>query len=79
MPVPPRKSPLLVMPTLMGGVPSMNIFSNRPLRRLLAVTRVWVRGAWKSMLGPGAPKSVVNAVYSGSCRSTVWMPYSPLK
>jgi hypothetical protein len=55
IPVPPRKSPLLVTAMLIGGVPSRNIFSNRPFRFAFAEITVWVNGAWKSMLGPGAP------------------------
>ena len=71
-------SPLLVTPRFTGGRPSRNIFSNVPFLRTLAVTSVCWSGAWKSMIGPGAPKSEVEAVCSGSLRSSVRMPYSPL-
>ena len=40
----------------------MNMFSKRPLRRTLPGFSVWVSGAWKSMIGPGPPKSLVEAV-----------------
>ena len=70
MAVPPRKSPPLVRPTFTGGRPSRKSFSNLPFFRWLSVTIVWVSGAWKSMIGPGAPKSSVTALESGSRRSS---------
>ena len=79
MAVPPNRSPPLVTPTLMGGRPSRNIFSKRPLTRLLAGISVCVSGAWKSMTGPGSPKSAEAAAAIGSRSASVWMPYSPLK
>ena len=75
--VPPKMSPLLVTPTFTGGRPSRNIFSNVPFLRLLDATSVCCSGAWKSMFGwPGSPKSADAAVWSGSLRSSVKMPYS---
>ena len=62
MAVAPEISPPVVTPTLTGGVPLRDIFSNRPFRRALAAITVWVNGAWKSMMGPGSPKSLVDAV-----------------
>ena len=37
-----------------------------------------VSGAWKSMIGPGSPKSREATVCIGSFGVSVWMPYSPL-
>ena len=74
--VPPKMSPLLVTPTFTGGRPSRNIFSNVPFLRLFSFTSVCCSGAWKSMIGPGAPKSDEAAVCSGSFRSSVRMLYS---
>ncbi len=37
-------------------------FSNVPFLRSFALTRVWLSGAWKSITGPGAPKSAEAAV-----------------
>ena len=76
--MPPKMSPLLVTPTFTGGRPSRNIFSNVPFFLMLSLTSVCCSGAWKSMIGPGAPKSDVAAVCSGSFRSSVWIVYSPL-
>ena len=76
--VPPKKSPPLVTPRSTGGRPSRNIFSNLPFFFLFSATSVWVIGAWKSMTGPGAPKSAVAALVTGSLRSSVCSPYSPL-
>ena len=56
---PPKTSPLLVTPTFTGGRPSRNIFSNVFFLRLLSATSVCCSGAWKSMIGPGAPKSAL--------------------
>ena len=69
--VPPKTSPLLVTPTFTGGRPSRNIFSKAPFFFLFAATSVCWSGAWKSMIGPGAPKSAVAAVCSGSLSSSV--------
>ena len=69
--VPPKMSPLLVTPTFTGGRPSRNIFSNFFFFRTLSATSVCWSGAWKSMIGPGAPKSADAAVWSGSLRSSV--------
>jgi hypothetical protein len=77
--VPPKTSPLLVTPTLIGGRPSRNIFSNAPFLRTFDCTSVCCIGAWKSMIGPGAPKSAEAAVCSGSFRSSVRIEYSFLK
>ena len=77
--VPPKMSPPLVTPTLTGGRPSRNIFSNLPFVRLFCFTSVWVSGGVKSMIGPGEPKSALATVWSGSfCAGIVWIPYSPL-
>ena len=43
--VPPNTSPPLVTPTLTGGRPSRNIFSNFPFFRLFSATIVCVSGA----------------------------------
>jgi hypothetical protein len=43
--VPPKTSPLLVTPTLIGGRPSTNSFSNMPFFFLFCVTSVWLSGA----------------------------------
>ena len=51
-------SPPLVTPTFTGGRPSRNIFSKRPFFFWLFATSVWLTGAWKSTIGPGAPKPV---------------------
>ena len=77
--VPPNTSPLLVTPTFTGGRPSRNIFSKVPFLRWFSLTSVCCSGAWKSMIGPGAPKSADAAVCSGSLRSSVRMLYSFLK
>jgi hypothetical protein len=74
--VPPKKSPPLVTPTATGGRPSRNIFSNRPFFFWFSATRVCVSGAWKSITGPGEPKSADAAWLSGSRRSRTWSPYS---
>ena len=71
--VPPKTSPLLETPSATGGRPSRNIFSHAPFLRLLDVTSVCDSGAWKSMMGPGAPKSEEAAVWSGSRGSIVWI------
>ena len=71
--------PLLVKPTLTGGRPSRNIFSKAPFRRSLDGIRVWLSGAWKSITGPGAPKSADAAAATGSFGRMEWMPYSALK
>ena len=76
--MPPKMSPPLVTPTFTGGRPSRNIFSNLPFFFLLSATSVCVSGAWKSMIGPGAPKSDEAAVTIGSLRSSVCSSYSPL-
>ena len=76
--VPPKMSPPLVTPTFTGGRPSRNIFSNLPFSRSFCFTSVWLSGGWKSMIGPGAPKSAVATVWIGSVRFSVWIPYSPL-
>ena len=69
--VPPRKSPPLVRPTFTGGRPSRYSLSNLPFFFCWSATRVCVRGAWKSTIGPGEPKSsVVAGVPSGSLRSS---------
>ena len=68
---PPKMSPPLVTPTLTGGRPSMNIFSNVPFFLRLPAISVCDSGAWKSMTGPGAPKSDEAAVTIGSRRSSV--------
>ena len=75
---PPKTSPPLVTPTLSGGRPSRNSFSKAPFRFLLEASSVWLSGAWKSMMGPGAPKSADSTVCSGLARSVVCRPYSPL-
>ena len=77
--VPPKMSPLLVTPTFTGGRPSRNIFSKRPFLRAFSFTSVCCSGAWKSMTGPGSPKSALATVCSGSFRSSVRMLYSFLK
>ncbi len=76
--VPPKMSPLLVTPRLIGGRPSRNIFSKVFFFRTLSATSVCWSGAWKSMIGPGEPKSAAAAVCSGSLRSSVRTVYSPL-
>ncbi len=76
--VPPNRSPPLVTPTATGGRPSRNSFSNVPFVRMFCLTSVWLSGGVKSMIGPGAPKSALATVCSGSSRGSVWMPYSPL-
>ena len=76
--VPPNRSPPLVTPTFSGGRPSRNIFSNGALRFWLACTSVWVSGAWKSITGPGSPKSREATVAFGSFGTSVCSPYSPL-
>ena len=77
--VPPKKSPPLVTPTLTGGRPSRNSFSNVPFVRMLFWISVWLSGGWKSMIGPGdAEVGASRRCASGSSRGSVWMPYSPL-
>ena len=49
----------------------MNILSNRPFLVLFSATSVCCIGAWKSTIGPGAPKSADATVWSGSFRSKV--------
>ena len=63
--VPPNRSPPLVTPTFTGGRPSRNSFSNVPFLRMFCLTRVCVSGGWKSMIGPGEPKSALATVLSG--------------
>src|SRR4029434_9593834 len=46
--------------------PSRNMFSNTPLRFTLSLTRVCESGGWKSMTGPGEPKSEEGTVGSRS-------------
>ena len=76
--VPPNRSPPLVTPTFSGGRPSRNIFSNVPFFFWFACTSVWVSGAWKSMIGPGSPKSREATVALASFGISVCRPYSPL-
>jgi hypothetical protein len=76
--VPPKKSPPLVTPSATGGRPSRNIFSNLPFCFLFSATSVCTSGGWKSMTGPGEPKSDVDALAIASLRSSVCRPYSPL-
>jgi hypothetical protein len=52
----------------------MNSFSKRPFFFLFCATSVWLSGAWKSMIGPGAPKSLVEATFSGLLRSMLCRP-----
>ena len=66
--VPPNTSPPLVTPTFTGGRPSRNSFSKVPFVRMLFWISVWVSGGWKSMTGPGEPKSALATVCSGSSR-----------
>ena len=68
---PPKTSPPLVTPTFTGGRPSRNILSNMPFFDLFSATSVCCSGAWKSVMGPGVPKSADAAVCSGSLRSNV--------
>jgi hypothetical protein len=72
--VPPNRSPPLVTPRATGGRPSRNIFSKRPFFFALSCTSEWVSGAWKSMIGPGAPKSSEATVLISSFRSRMWRP-----
>ena len=51
---------------------------NAPLRRLFSAISVCESGAWKSMIGPGAPKSAVAAMAIGSRRSSECSSHSPL-
>ena len=51
--VPPNRSPPLVTPTLTGGRPSRNSFSNVPFLRAFCLISVCVIGGWNSMSGPG--------------------------
>jgi hypothetical protein len=48
----------------------MNIFSNVPFFFCLLATSVCESGDWKSMIGPGDPKSALAAVTIGSRRSS---------
>jgi hypothetical protein len=68
----PKKLPPLVTPTFSGGRPSRNILSQEPFLTLFSPTSVWFSGAWKSMTGPGAPKSADSAVTMASFFSTAW-------
>ncbi len=68
----PKKLPPLVTPTFSGGRPSRNILSHEPFFTLFSEMSVWLSGAWKSMTGPGAPKSAVAAVTIASFFSTAW-------
>ena len=77
--VPPNRSPPLVTPTLTGGRPSRNSFSNVPFFRMLPGTSVWISGGWKSMAGRrGSPKSLAGDGVQRLLAREVWMPYSPL-
>jgi len=69
--VPPKMSPLLVTPTLIGGRPSRNSRCQLPFFSLFSAMSVWLSGAWKSMIGPGAPKSAVAADLIGLA-SYIW-------
>ena len=71
MAVPPNRSPPLVTPTLTGGRPSSDMFAQAPFFFLFSAMKVCVSGAWKSITGPGAPKSSVLAFSMGSLRSSM--------
>jgi len=73
----PKKLPPLVTPTLSGGRPSRNSLSQEPFLTLFSEMSVWLSGAWKSMTGPGAPKSAVAAVAIASFLSTAWSRSRP--